>query len=91
MNGSMTGGNSGTDINIALYPNPTTGAFTISTPEAGSLAIYTIDGREAAKFDVAAGATDLALPQALAAGVYMCRFTGVNGAILNVRLVYEKE
>jgi hypothetical protein len=87
MNANAAGG-ADDNINIALYPNPTTGSFTISTPEAGSLAIYTIDGREVARFEVAIGATDMALPETLTPGIYTCRFNGVMGATMNVRLVY---
>ncbi|MES2702551.1 MAG: Ig-like domain-containing protein, partial [Bacteroidota bacterium] len=76
-------------IEFSVYPNPTTGAFTVSTTEAGVFGIYTIDGKETARFNVAAGNNAIQLPQGIAAGVYMCRFTGMNGSNVMVRLVFE--
>jgi uncharacterized protein YjdB len=77
------------NVNISLYPNPTTGAFAVNTPEAGNLSIYTLEGREVMSATVNAGTTSLSLPSTMATGIYMCRFTGSNGALVTIRMVYE--
>jgi uncharacterized protein YjdB len=78
-------------VNITLYPNPTKGTFTINTPEAGTLSISTIDGREVMQREVGTGITELSLPSSIATGVYMCRFDGKLGGTVTVRLVLEAE
>ena len=77
------------NVNISLYPNPTTGAFAVTTPEAGNLSIYTLEGREVMNTAVSAGTTNISLSPSMANGIYMCRFTGNNGAQTIVRMVYE--
>jgi hypothetical protein len=79
------------NVNIALYPNPTKGTFIVNTPEAGTLSIYTLEGREVMKQEVSTGTTELNLPSAISTGVYMCRFIGNEGATLTIRLVFEAE
>ncbi|MES2703283.1 MAG: Ig-like domain-containing protein [Bacteroidota bacterium] len=76
--------------NLQLYPNPTTGTFTIDAPEAGVLNIYTLDGKEVGKYPVARGATMITLPNELASGVYMGRYTGESINTTVVRLVYDR-
>jgi subtilisin family serine protease/uncharacterized protein YjdB len=78
-------------LNISLYPNPTKGAFTFTTPEGGSLTIYSLEGREVMSRDLKEGTTELSIPLSMASGVYVCRFTGEAGNTTTVRLVYEKE
>jgi uncharacterized protein YjdB len=72
-----------------LYPNPTTGMFTISAHESGALTVYTIEGREISNHEVGKGETQIILPAELARGIYMCRFNGVSGSTVIVRLVLE--
>ncbi|MES2702683.1 MAG: Ig-like domain-containing protein [Bacteroidota bacterium] len=74
--------------NLQLYPNPTTGEFTVVADEAGTLQVYTIDGREVTQFVIASGINPLSLPKELAAGVYMCRYNSENGNTVMIRLVH---
>jgi hypothetical protein len=74
---------------ITLYPNPATGIFNISSDEAGTLTVFTLEGKMLQQFDVNAGITTISLPANTAAGTYMCRFNGAGGSTLTIRLVYE--
>ncbi|MES2704310.1 MAG: M4 family metallopeptidase [Bacteroidota bacterium] len=75
---------------LQLYPNPTTGSFTIDAPEAGTFAVYTLSGQEVSRHSVPQGTTTLSLANNLAAGVYMCRYYSASGNTTVVRLVYER-
>ncbi|MES2702779.1 MAG: Ig-like domain-containing protein [Bacteroidota bacterium] len=90
---SRPGGSAGSGQSMAgnfqLYPNPTTGTFTIQVDEAGSFSIYTLDGKEVSRYDVAQGVTQISLAKELAAGIYMCRYNAASGNTVVVRLVYE--
>lgn len=74
---------------FSLYPNPTPGTFNLTTSDAGTMTVYTIDGKMLYSFDVKSGSSAHSLKEGMSAGVYMCRFTGVNGTSAVVRLVYE--
>ncbi|MES2703357.1 MAG: FG-GAP-like repeat-containing protein [Bacteroidota bacterium] len=75
---------------MQLYPNPTTGAFNVVSEGAGTIYLYTMDGKELAKYIVTAGINSFSLPPGIAAGVYMCRYAGSDGATMIVRLHYDK-
>jgi uncharacterized protein YjdB len=80
-------GNTGTILQ--LYPNPTTGAFTVVTESSGTLQVFTLDGREVAQYTISNGINNLALSKELTSGVYMCRYNTNNGNTVIVRLVLE--
>jgi ABC-type phosphate transport system substrate-binding protein len=85
-------GQPGANAKVSLYPNPTTkGAFVVSTPEAGSVGVYTLEGREVMRSEVKAGTTDITLPSNTTTGVYVCRFTGNEGAMATIMLTYDHE
>jgi hypothetical protein len=75
---------------IRLYPNPTSGAFSLASEEAGALQLFSMDGKEIMSYSIANGTNPLSLPQGLASGIYMCKFTGESGNTTMVRLVYEQ-
>jgi uncharacterized protein YjdB len=77
------------NTSVSLYPNPTTGIFTVSAHDAGALSVYTLDGRELAKYEVTKGETQISLPTEFARGIYMCRYNGNDGSTVMVRLVVE--
>ena len=74
-----------------LYPNPSTGNFTINAPEAGTLEVYNIQGQQVADYKTTQGATNLQLPSGIAAGVYFVKYisSGGNNAPVVVRLIKE--
>ncbi|MBL7691203.1 MAG: Ig-like domain-containing protein [Flavipsychrobacter sp.] len=75
--------------NFRLYPNPATASVNIESGSAGVLEIYALDGRMVKSVKVEGRSAVISLSDSLAAGVYMCRFTGTDGSINAVRLVLE--
>ncbi len=76
---------------LLLSPNPTSGNITIQAPEAGSLVVYNMIGQQVAAYKLASGATDVRLPAALAAGVYMGVYKADDGGTQQtVRVVVER-
>lgn len=73
---------------IHIYPSPTNGLLNIDYSHDGTLELYTADGRIVATYAIHQPQTAVLLPGHLAAGVYMCRFTGEDGQIAIVRIVY---
>jgi hypothetical protein len=88
----------GTDINtgtsemtakFTVYPNPTSGTMKIESSVTGTFVVFTLDGKTVDQYDINGSTTTITLPNDLAAGVYMCRFSGVDGTTSVVRLVYK--
>ncbi len=75
---------------IAVYPNPTAGILNIETGVNGMTILCTIEGRTLQTTEITKGVAKLALPENLAAGIYMLRFRGNDGSSKVVRLVYER-
>lgn len=75
---------------MTLYPNPTKGVFSVIAPVSGKLGLYAIDGREVYVSDVEAGTTSISMPVSAGSGVYLCRFSGVDGSTSVIRLVYAE-
>jgi hypothetical protein len=75
---------------LSVYPNPTSGTLTVQAPTSGTFTMYTVDGREVARYAVSETATTVTLPGNLATGVYMCRFNGTDGSSDVVRLIYQQ-
>jgi trimeric autotransporter adhesin len=72
-----------------IYPNPTSGSLTITSSEKGALTLFTIDGKQVEQYEINKDVTSISLPNSLATGVYMCRFSGEEGSVKIVRLVFE--
>jgi uncharacterized protein YjdB len=77
------------NVDVRLYPSPTHGIVTVEAPQAGIFAVYTIDGKMIAKYNVGSNSSTINLPGNIAAGMYMCRFTGEDGSTAISRIVYE--
>ncbi len=75
---------------FSVSPNPTTGAFNLTTSILGKVEIYTIDGKELQQYDAKEGTTNISLPAGIANGVYLLRFNGADGSSKIVRLVYQQ-
>jgi uncharacterized protein YjdB len=76
-------------VAMSLYPNPTAGSFTVSAHASGMLQVYSIEGKELARYEIAKGETHITLANELAKGIYMCRFNGNDASTVMVRLVVE--
>jgi len=75
---------------ISLFPNPTTGEFTLKCPQSGTVILYNMQGQQVMENKVMAGATILWLPGGVGAGVYMVKYVGEGGGVpVVLRLVYE--
>ena len=76
---------------LMVSPNPTSGNITIQAPAAGSLVMYNMVGQQVAVYRVVSGATDVWLPAALAAGVYMGVYKADDGGAQQmVRVVVNR-
>ncbi len=64
----------------AVYPNPATGAFTLSSPAPGEAAVYDAAGRVVLQVSVQAGGNLLALPLSAPPGVYAVRILPNDGS-----------
>lgn len=64
---------------FSLYPNPTTGTFTVNAPTAGELNICTFLGSKIAVYSLQQGKNDITIPTKLAVGVYLVRFQAKDG------------
>ncbi|MCF8450401.1 MAG: Ig-like domain-containing protein, partial [Taibaiella sp.] len=74
---------------LKIYPNPTAGVFTIEAPSNGTFTVFTIDGKQLVDYQISIPLTTVILPPGIAAGVYMCRYTAVDGSTTIVRIIYE--
>jgi hypothetical protein len=74
---------------FVLYPNPTEGSIYFVAGAAGTVTVYSLDGKQVASYDVVSGKTSVTLPSGLARGVYTCRFVSVTGDSKVVRLIYK--
>ena len=74
---------------LQIYPNPTSGTFTVNAPTTGVLHLVSIDGKELGRFEVQESISSFRIPDALAPGVYIYQFIDNNGAITSGRLVYR--
>ena len=67
---------------IAVYPNPSSGEFTIEVPENTTASIINTFGNEIANLDLTAGKNDVDLK--LSAGIYFVKFkTGIIKLVIN--------
>jgi hypothetical protein len=75
---------------INVYPNPASELLNVDLKQAGSIALFDGLGREVLqKSALPKGKNVLSLRQ-LATGVYLYRFTGVDGTIANGKLVIDR-
>jgi trimeric autotransporter adhesin len=77
------------DIVFSVFPNPTTGVFTIDAPARGVFTVYTLDGKKIVDYEISRESTSLSLPYNLAAGAYMCRYVQEDGKVIVLNLTYQ--
>ncbi len=79
-----------TKDDFSLYPNPTSGQFTIHSLQAGHLYITNILGQQVCGYTISPGNTVVHFPSAANAGVYTGKFvTGDNKEQKVVRISYQ--
>jgi hypothetical protein len=75
---------------FSVFPNPAAGNITVQSSSPGKFVLFTLLGQQVQSYSVLNGQTDLQLPNSLAAGIYLCKFTPDEGGITTqVRLVYQ--
>ena len=75
---------------FTVFPNPTSGNFTIQATGAGKFVLYNLLGQQLQQYMVAAGTTELRLPANLPAGIYTGLFKAENNKMIKeVKLVYQ--
>jgi hypothetical protein len=74
---------------LTVLPNPNSGSFIVNAPLSGTFVIYTVEGKELQQNSINEGANPVQLPAGLAAGMYVCRFSGSDGSTTLVRIVYK--
>jgi hypothetical protein len=76
---------------FSLYPNPTTGSFSLLVSGSGTFVISTIEGKTIDTRKVVAGINDISLPAHFANGLYMGVYTPDDGTKPDiVRFVYQR-
>jgi len=73
---------------LRIFPNPTSGTFTVTTPNAGVLHLVSMEGKEVGQFDIKDLTSSFNIPDGLAPGVYIYQFIDGNGSVTSGRLVY---
>jgi uncharacterized protein YjdB len=74
---------------IAIYPNPTGGNINVDARIGGKLSILTVDGRMITDVLINEGANRIVLPSELARGMYLVRYSGVDGSSSISRIVLQ--
>jgi large repetitive protein len=75
---------------FSVFPNPTSGALSITAEVDGNFTMFTLEGKLVQQYQVTSGNNSVSLPNDLAAGIYICHFNGKDGSTNMVRLVVEK-
>ncbi len=74
---------------LLLYPNPTSGHFTVETPVPGKLYLYDMQGRLVAQYAITKSKAVLQLPGFMQPGIYFGKFIDDTGKISVLRLSYQ--
>jgi hypothetical protein len=72
-----------------VYPNPTTGTFTLNAPGEGIFSLISLDGRAIDTHKVTEGDNQLNIPQGTSAGIYVGKYSGSDGSTFEVKIVYR--
>jgi hypothetical protein len=75
---------------INAYPNPSEGTFVLQTPGNGKIAISTIDGRIIKEMTISKTKTTVTLPEGSPTGLYLCRFSGIDGYELVIKIDHQR-
>jgi len=76
---------------IAVYPNPTSGYITISSPVDGNVAITNMQGSLVMQSAIRHGGEKLSLPPTLSSGIYVIKISDAENRVMGVRkLILER-
>jgi len=76
-------------VGISVYPNPTTGALTVTTPVKASISITSLQGQLVATYALNAGDNQLSLRSGIAPGIYIGRVVLEGGRQTLIKIVYQ--
>jgi uncharacterized protein YjdB len=79
----------GIQAEVTVFPNPTSGAFTINVPGDGNFYLYSQQGRMIGAYQVVEGANALTLPRGMTAGIYIGRYSDKDGNETVVKIMYR--
>lgn len=74
---------------VAIFPNPSSGYFTITVPEDGSVTLVSMEGRVVASLKVGKPTSVISFPDGLSEGLYLVRFTGEEGTVVTLPVSYR--
>ncbi|MGZ5281741.1 MAG: FG-GAP-like repeat-containing protein [Bacteroidia bacterium] len=70
---------SASSIFFHIYPNPAVNSCVVKTEETGILYLFSMEGKEMARYIISDKTTLLNLPAELTSGIYISKFTGQRG------------
>ncbi len=76
---------------LQIFPNPTSGTFTVTTTNTGVLYLISMEGKTVGQFDIKESTSSFSMPGLLAPGTYIYRFVNNDGAATTGRLVYKPQ
>ena len=74
---------------LSIYPNPATGAFHVDAQTDGYLYLFSMDGRQVARYKIVNGSNYVNMPAGLAPGIYPGKFMGDDGVTEQVKIMYQ--
>ena len=74
---------------FSVYPNPTSGSFTLQSGVAGKATVLALDGRVVIESKKEVGNTSISMSAGITPGIYLLRFTGDDGSTQTTRLIYQ--
>jgi hypothetical protein len=73
-----------------VYPNPTTGTFTVRAPALGKAALYNYQGQLIENYKVMEGSNTFSLSPSVSSGIYLLRYQSADGQESQaVRIIYR--
>ncbi len=73
----------------SVYPNPSSGSFTLKTSGNGRFTVSSLTGKIVAEYSVTKKVSTISLPADAAPGIYMGRFNGDDGTLAILKLIYN--
>ncbi|MBX2907164.1 MAG: Ig-like domain-containing protein [Taibaiella sp.] len=77
-------------LSVRVFPNPTSGSFTIAASKAGNAEVFAVDGKMVFRMRVEAGETSVSLPADLVNGMYTLSVITDSGESSVIRIVLNR-